>query len=36
MHDHFARISLEIEECRGMYEANSDHTHASLNLWRLF
>ena len=27
-------LSLEIEVCKGMCEADSDRTHASLNQWR--
>ena len=29
--DHFARISLEVKVCKGMFWANSDYSHASLN-----
>ena len=36
MHDHFARISLEIVVCKGMCEADSDCTHASFRQRRQF
>ena len=34
--DHFARISPEIKVCKGMCEADSDCTHASLTQIRQF
>ena len=36
MRDHFGQISGEIEVCKGMCEADSDCTYASLNLRRQF